>query len=256
MRLTKEQAEERAADTSRSWTGVNEGPITEVSRSRRWGYSISMQGTGFGISHKNLGRVKPPEVGDMIKLYTRGSTIRGVDLRGKPLYYKTDAELDAEHEQWKIEHKAKKRKTFEKERRKLDRDFASLPDVFQRRISWFRANNPDFRWDLEAYEMAVCVDAVKIAEACGTEAKVRQFQKRSYKKQHELIPDLYDGHSGNSFGAAINLAWLYLKNPLFVIAEHGSMTPLTGCEEFGCAHPRPADVMAAIEEERSETVNA
>jgi hypothetical protein len=75
---------------------------------------------------------------------------------------------------------------------------------------------------------------------------VQRFQKASYKRQRTLVPDLYDGHSGNSFGMACRLAFLYLTDPLLVIAEHGAMVPLTGCEDYGCAHPRPADVLEAV----------
>ena len=203
--------------------------------------------TGFGFKSSYLKGKRPPQVGDIARVYAKwGSTIRGVDLRGEPLFYKTQAELDAEHAEWVADHKERKRKRFKKDRRKLDRQFASLPDVFQRRISWFRAWNPDFRVDNESYEMMVCLDAVKIAQACGTEAKVRQFLEGSWAKQHELVPDLEEGHSGNSFGAAVNLARLYLHDPILVMAEHGALTPLVGCEEFGCAHPRPQDVLDAV----------
>lgn len=247
MTLNKEQAKLRAVDTD-----YDEGRIKEVSLYKRRSYSVTLEhGIGFGFDRKYLNGMKPPKVGDVMRVYgSFGSRIRGIDLRGEPLYYRTPAEMDAEHEEWRAKHNEEKRKTFEKERRKLDREFAALPDVFQRRISWFRAWNPDFRWDLEAYEMSVCVDAVKIATAMKTPAGVERFRKMRYATQRKHVPDLYDGHSGNSFGAAVHLAWMYLKNPLFVIAEHGALTPLTGCEEYGCAHPRPPDVVAAIEEGR------
>jgi hypothetical protein len=207
-----------------------------------------MASSGFQISKENLGKEKPPQVGDVIALYThRGSMIRGIDLRGKPLFYKTEAELEVEYEEWVAARKERQRKDFEKNRRRLDREFAALPDVFQRRISWFRAWNPDFRSEHEAYEMSCCTDAVKIAAAMKTEKGVMRFRKMSYKKQRELVPDLYDGHSGNSFGMACTLAEVYLKDPLLVIAMHGALVVICGCDEYGCAHPRPKDVQEAIE---------
>lgn len=245
--LTKAQAAARAVDTT--W---EEGPIKEVSL-YKGSFSVTLEGgTGFGFKAAYLEGRKPPQVGDVCRLYGGwGSRTRGVDLRGEPVFYKTPAELEIEHEKWKANRVVEQKRQFEKSRRKLDRQFAALPDVFQRRISWFRAWNPDFRWDLESYEMSVCVDAVKIAEAMKTPAGVRRFSKMSHKEQQEKVPDLYDGHSGNSFGAAVNLARLYLENPLYVIAQHGALTPLVGCEEYGCAHPRPDDVMAALQTEET-----
>lgn len=242
MTLTKEQARQRAAARRQPSTIKKVDPT-------RGGWMISTHdGSGFMLSRKQLNGAKPPRAGDAIATYTyRGSMIRGIDLRDEPLFYKTQAELDAEHEEWKADYAERKRKQFAKNRRKLDRQFATLPDVFQRRISWFRAWNPDFRVDNEAYEMVACIDAVKIAESMRTPKGVERFQKMSYKKQREAVPDLDEGHSGNSFGMACRLAWLYLTDPLLVIAEHGALTPLVGCEEYGCEHPRPADVLAAVE---------
>jgi len=240
--LTKAQTKARGLD--QPWR--EPAPITDLKRTRG-GWSIGTKNNGFFLSRKQLGNAKPPKIGDMIYVYThRGSMIRGVDLRDEALFYKTDAELEVEHEQWVEEREARERKRFEKNRRKLDRQFASLPDVFQRRVSWFRAWNPDFRWKEEAYELSCCVDAVKIAEAMKTPAGVQRFQKMSHAKQQEKVPDLYDGHSGNSFGMACHLAWMYLKDPLLVIAEHGALTPLVGCEAYGCHHPRPDDVMECL----------
>lgn len=246
--LLPDQAAARLRDDK-----YEEGPIKETSR-YKGSISIVLEGgTGFGFKAEYLGRSKPPEVGDLCRVYAGwGDRIRGVDLRGEPVFYKTPDELAAEHEQWKIDWKERKRKNFEKNRRKLDRQFAALPDVFQRRISWFRANNPDFRVDNEGYEMMVCVDAVKIAEAMETVKGVRMFGKSSYKRQRTLVPDLEEGHSGNSFGCAVMLARLYLENPIYVMAEHGALTPLVGCEEYGCAHPRPLDVEEALDELRDE----
>lgn len=244
MTLTAEQARER--ETARAW--YQETPITKVVEFGD-GWEINLGSTGFILSKENLGEAPPPAVGDLLTLYTRGgSWIRGVDLRGAPLYFKTDAEMEADHKKWVAEKEERDRQRFEERRAELDAQFDALPEAFQRRITWFRDHNPNFRWEFEAYEMSSCVDAVKIAEAMKTEAGVRRFGKAALKRQKQLVPDLaYERHSGNSFNCACRLAHLYVQNPLFVVAEHGAMTPLTGCEEYGCAHPRPDDVIAALE---------
>ena len=227
--------------------GDSPSTIKEVSRrNNRW-HVLTESSSGFAFDVKYTKGKGAPKVGDEIICHTHnGSTIRGVTLRGELLFMKTEEELKAEHEEWRRKYNEDKQKEFKQKRRQLDDDYDSLPIEFQRRISWFRAHNPDFRWDFEGYEMMVCVEAVRIAEALKTAAKIRQFQKASYKRQREMVPEISDEHSGNSFGAAVQLAAYYVQNPLWVILEHGALTPLVGCDDYGCAHPRPADVMASM----------
>lgn len=241
--LTEEQLAARSLE--RPWKS-NE--TIKKAEATKGGWMISTdQGTGFFIAKKYVGKRTPPQAGDEVATYVHnGWNVRGIDLRGEPLYFKTDAELAVEHEKFKERRRLDKIKEFKKERASLDRKFSKLPPEFQRRISWFRAWNPGFRPEYEAYEMSVCVDAVKIAEAMETPKQVRMFQKSSHARQKKLVPDLYDGHSGNSFSAAVRLAHLYVTDPILVIAEHGALTPLVGCETYGCAHPRPEDVIEAM----------
>lgn len=225
--------------------------ITKVTRRNNY-FHIECKSSGFGFEAKHLGREKPPKVGDAVICHTyQGSLVRGVTLRGKLLYMLTDEDIDHDREERKEKRHAKQMKDFKRDRKKLNEAYDALPIEFQRRISWFRAHNPDFRWDLEAYEMSVCTDAVQIAETLKTVPKINRFYKAKHEKQQEMVPGLYQGHSGNSFGAAVNLARLYVQTPLWVILEHGALTPLTGCEDYGCAHPRPKDVMDSIPEAKA-----
>ncbi len=223
--------------------------IKEVERSDDTWMITTTDSSGFGFSTKYTEGKPDPQPGDLIQtdLY-RGSMIRGITLRGERLYYLSDEQIAQQDEERTARHRAEQLEKFEQEREALDADYEALPDVFRRRIDWFRAHNPDFRWKFEAYEMSVCKDAVRIAATLETPKKIAQFGKASYEKQRELVPGLYDGHSGNSFACAVQLASWYVQNPLWVIAEHGALTPLVGCDEYGCAHPRPQDVLDAIKE--------
>lgn len=226
------------------WDGPQ--PITKVSRSKN-SWLIETKGSGFGFDVKYTKGKKPPAVGDLIECHTHlGSRVRGVTLRGEQLFYKTDAELEADRLEFAEKNRERKEKEFKRDRKKLNEQYDQLPPEFQRRVSWFRAHNPDFRVEYEAYELSCCTDAALIVNTLKTEVKIKSFAKASYKKQQELVPGMYQGHSGNSFGMVVRLAQLYVQNPLFVIAEHGALTPLVGCIDYGCAHPRPADVMEAI----------
>ena len=62
----------------------------------------------------------------------------------------------------------------------------------------------------------------------------KSWSKADWKEQQKLVPALADGHSGNTFGIAVRLAWHFLVNPELVLQEHGAMCPLVGCRDYGC----------------------
>ena len=74
----------------------------------------------------------------------------------------------------------------------------------------------------------------------------------SWDFQKAFIPDLNEGHSGNSFGMSCRLAYNYLQDEEMVFFEHGALTPLVGCAEYGCAHPRPGIEKFAKERQWNE----
>jgi hypothetical protein len=176
-----------------------------------------------------------PKAGDKATLINmRGSMVVGLLLNGELIYEKTDDEIKAEDEKRSAEYKAKLKEDFEKSKDYLDGEFEKLPEVFQRRIMKFRTNNPDFRVEFEGYEMCCCVDALKIAAALKDPSEFEAFAKLDYKDQMERVPGLSDDHSGNSFGMAMKLAYLYLTNPENVVKMHGALAPLVGSEAYGC----------------------
>lgn len=230
------------------------------------GWSIGFGGYGLGIP-KVAGIT--PRVGSAARLYGKGfgGITRGVDIDGRQVYYRTPQEQDTENRRQAAISRAERRESYEKARPELEREYAALPEVFRRRLDHFR-RNPDFGWQYEGYEMSVCTTAVCIAEACrrpefrtrlraegirtkdgawpDTEVGALQAYAAinsdvngyNYKLQHEVLPEVSDGHSGNSFGCALRLAHHYLTNPENVYREHGAMVMLVGCEAYGCEHPR------------------
>ena len=179
-----------------------------------------------------------PHAGDEAKFYGRGIgfPVRGLTLNGRVVFYRTAQEEDERHRQAVEADKRKRRDDFEREgRAKLDADYATLPAEFKRRLDGLRRRNPDFRWEYEGYEMMVCRDAALIALALKDADTVRAFGAAPYEEQRRRVPELNDGHSGNSFGAAVRLAWLYLSSPALVEREHGAICPLVGCRDYGCA---------------------
>ena len=204
------------------------------------GYSLTRT-DGWGFWIPNVPGVVPTP-GSSARIYGRGVgyPFRGVDIDGREVFYRTPAEDDLHHRKQQAERDAERREQFlATGRAALDADYSALPPIFRRRIDHFREHGgKDWRWQYEAYEMVCCVDAVKIAAACPSGEAVRDFYALSWGEQKARVPELSDDHSGNTFGMACRLARHFVTEPENVYREHGAMTPLVGCNEYGCRHPR------------------
>lgn len=179
-----------------------------------------------------------PKKGDTCRYYGKGFgyPVRGVYVNGQKLRYQTEEQLDEEHRQNVEKRKQESRDAFERDKAEIDKRVEALPAVFQRRLDRFRAGNPNFRWEFEGYELFSCEQAVVFAEALKTKEALAEFGKLPYEEQMKLVPAMSDGHSGNTFGAALRLAFWFVTNPENVVREHGAMVPLVGCKQYGCTH--------------------
>jgi len=183
-----------------------------------------------------------PIVGTKVRFYGKGlgSPIRGLMLDGKMVFYRTQQEQAEKDEQSTIDYYIDQRQEFEKNKTELDAKYNALPDIFKKRIDKFRRNNPDFRWKYESYEMFVCTEAVKIAEALKTVDAIKSwsgvgnlFNMLPYKEPRKQVL-ISDDHSGNTLNMATLLACLYIENPEGVQRLHGALAPLVGSAEYGC----------------------
>jgi len=225
-----------------------ETAVTEVhSHEEHW--SLSFKGSGWSLP-KSYGY--EPKVGDLVRLrLVQGSKVAACYINGQKIFDKTPEELDAEHKAMVAQMDADKLAAYEKEKPDLDRRFAALPELFQIRIQKFRDNNPSFRWNYESYEMFCCEEALKIAQALGAqdrhplepvdllETRFKAFQDLDFAEQKKLT-GFSDGHSGNTFGIAVHLAYLYLKTPENVPKMHGALAPLVGSQAYGDVPPEEA----------------
>lgn len=209
---------------TRTITGVTDGKEM---------LSISCGGLCCGL-YKKYGVT--PKVGDELTVHTKGSafgTIRGMDLNGHKIFWKTDEELEVERVVWLRKNEEKQQK-FKDNVSEMDKQYNALPKCFQERIDKFRANNDRFRIDYEGYELFCCEQAVVIAKGCKSAAGVEEFRKKEWEEQLKLVPELSDGHSGNTFGCAVRLAYWYLQQPENVVKMYGALAPLVGSEKYGC----------------------
>jgi hypothetical protein len=198
---------------------------------------------GWEITHDGLTFFCPkdspvePKVGMKARFYGRGFgyPVRGLDIDGREVFYRTQAEEEVRHRKMVEDMKEKKRKDYEASRNEYDRRVATLPDVFQKRVEKFRnAGGDEWRHEFEPYELFTCEEAVKIAAHCKTTEGVVAFHDLPWEEQKKA--GISDDHSGNTFGMACRLAHWYLKAPENVTKEHGALVGLVGCDGYSCKH--------------------
>ncbi|MBN1585678.1 hypothetical protein JW899_04940 [Candidatus Uhrbacteria bacterium] len=204
-------------------------------------------GWSFGIREEWGVSVK---TGDIARFYGRGPghIVRGLFINGVCCYYRTKEEQAEENAREIAAYEKEQKDKFEKNRQILDEKYKNLPVLFQKRIDKFRTNNLNFRWKYESYEMFCCEQAVVIATSISNQivaenpqaivserapSALAEFYDMPWEKQRIVVPDLDDGHSGNTFGCAVSLALIYLKEPENVVRVHGALAPLVGSEEYG-----------------------
>lgn len=238
-----------------------ESVITEVTEAKdgEW-YSLTMGSSGISIrkaydGHSPHGIV--PKAGDTLRTYGRlGFVPRGMAINGVLLYWHTPEEEKEVHRLMVEKMQAERREKFEKDKPDLDAQYDALPEIFRKRIDRFRANNPDFRWLFESYELFCCTEAVKLATHLGsaeavehycsltqcsiTKEKERWYREWDEQKTIDKAAGISGDHSGNTHGMMATLAFLYVKEPEFVAKLHGSLSPLVGSWAYGDMPPDKA----------------
>lgn len=238
--------------------------LTEVSEAKdgEW-YSLSMKSSGIGMRKAyddNPPHGIVPKAGDTLRIYGGfGFPARGMALNGVIVFWHSPGEEKEVHRLMVERMDAERRERFEKERPSLDAQYAALPEIFRQRIDRFRANNPDFRWEYESYELFCCTEAVKLAtylrsveaaerytqltQCSITDEKERWYREWEEQKAIDKAAGISDGHSGNTHGAMVSLAFWYLKQPEAVAKIHGALSPLVGSFAYGDI--RPDDVASS-----------
>lgn len=201
--------------------------------------SYTLKHDGWSLWCAAVEGLPAPKAGETLRMYGRGigHTVRGIVIGGRVYRYKTAAQEAADHRAWVDNLHAEREREMEAQRDRIAARLEALPGVFRERIEKFRRDGGhEFQRDYEPYELFCCEQAVEIADALKTTEAIRRFHDLPWKEQKALVPALVDGHSGNTFGMACALARLYLDSPEFVTKAHGALTPLVGCDAYGCKH--------------------
>jgi hypothetical protein len=203
-------------------------------------------GTCLGVMSTSL---PPPGPGQMVLLYGKGMgySVRGIVLPRQPgitedrVYrYATPVEQVHKDVTRFQADRDQKRRDFDLKRAEFDAWLSSVPPEFQERIARFRKVSPDWESEFGPYEKFVCSEALKIAAVLHDPDKIKEFAESTPGQQVKIVPDIaFEEHSGNTFSAACNLAYVYTKEPSSVPKWHGALCALVGCKDYGCfaAHP-------------------
>lgn len=211
------------------------------------GYAVTRDGWTLWLSDDQNESGVVPKAGDTMRSYGRGwgSPVRGVLINGQVVRYRTADEQRRADREASEKYKADQKAKAEVARPETEGRVAALPDVLRARIEKFRKANRDFWWEFESYELFTCEQAVVFADAlrdpvtdrAGYADRLNALEKLSWDEQKKRIPAMAAGHSGNTFGTAMLLAFDLLTDAPRAAREHGALSPLVGCREYGCPHP-------------------
>lgn len=192
-----------------------------------------------------------PEPGMSVRLYGRGIgySVRGIFIDGHEFRYLTEQREREERQRRIAEKERADQARLEAEVAGRDARWAALPEVYQQRKARFETNNPTWRRDFEEYELFVCEQAHLIASALGTREAIAEFAKADWDEQKRRLPGLDGGHSGNTFGAACQLAAFEVGMPEGVVRQHGALSPLVGSRAYGDLDPERRVADAVMEGE-------
>ena len=209
------------------------------------GYAVNFTDGTCLLVRDVFAAAEAPKAGSVLRCFGRGFgyVVRGIGLidrrfagekRLVALYRYETAEEEKENHARSVADKTQKSiEEWETKKGETAAAIAALPDVFRQRFEFFM-RTPGWGPEFGPYEIFVMQEAVKMATRLGSADAIAEFVKKSAEEQKRIIPDLGEGHSGNTFGMACRLAHLYLKEPALVPKMHGALCALVGCETYGC----------------------
>jgi hypothetical protein len=170
--------------------------LKNVVREDKW-ISITVDGSyGFSVYIPWPLESPQPVIGDTVRLWNGGlgSRTKGISLWKDNdwvhIWYETAEEQKIAHEKWVENYHIRLHEEFEQNKDKLDAEYEKLPTPLKNRLDRFRAEDPDFRWKEEFYEMASIAEAARLYKLsldpefgrALKEAKVKAPTEKAKKK--------------------------------------------------------------------------
>lgn len=190
--------------------------------------SITFEGgTTFGLSEDELDGFVP-QPGDVCVLTTKNySMVMGVIIEGRVLRRKTLAQANRERQQMLDGFRLERLEAYVKDGDELKRRVEKLHPRLRARMYRFAAESgvefwiEDASYEMYALEGAnVLLNKVNSLGLTGDNAVewIKEWASLNtaehnydYAKQMEMVPDFGDGHSGNTYGAAVGIAKAVLE---------------------------------------------
>lgn len=209
--------------------------LTEVTANEQ-GWTLGLDGSHLFCPKDQCERA--PAVGEIARLYGKGFgyVVRGIIIEGRVYKYLTEGEEQQRHAEWVADRHRAEQAQLERERTSRDERRAALPEALRERLDRFESRNPTWRRDYEQYELFVCEEAARLAAHFGSDVEaLRAFADKPSTEQAVIAPELkINEHSGNTWGAAVQIASLLMMDPKLVRGAHGALWPLVGCSDYGC----------------------
>lgn len=231
-------------------------PVTSVRPSEDGASAIlGLGGWSLGVTLTPGG--PQPEAGDValqFGAYSAGNNmLRGLVIeRGQDsfaLFYEAQAEYAARVQAERDAERAQRDAVAAEKAHEYAARLALLPEPFQARVARFRAGQPRFDAEFLPYELA-CLELSWAMVQATRDLPGRDAALADLDELQRLTPHMtWDEYSGNMVHFARSLAQLYHVRPELTALQHGAMTVVVGCREYGCTHPTQADVDAALRAE-------
>lgn len=222
---------------------VERGTLGRADRAKGgWEIGLDPKGWVYWLQDKDAAGITP-RVGDAAVFFTSNlSLVRGIEINGKRLLYVTRKQADRDAVLSRQRRERKAQRELDAERPDRDRRRAALPEPLRARLDRYEAANPVWRREYESYELFVCEQAADLAALPKTgdlQVWYDRFRDLGYEEQRKEWPGLSPAHSGNTFGAAVQLAYFLERGWRDrIVNGHGAMVALVGCAEYGC-HVEP-----------------
>jgi hypothetical protein len=148
-----------------------------------------------------------PKIGDELEYQELKGVVRGITINNQVIFYKSDEQLEKEHEEWCENHRKEKEQRFKANEGILNEKYEALPKTFKKIIDTFRKEVENFRIEHEEMEIFILMEAALVIMNCNSKREVRFVNEST-----EFPKYLHPSHSNCSFSKVFSYALKYFSS--------------------------------------------
>lgn len=161
-----------------------------------------------------------PEVGDVLLTYGKGIgfDIQGMKLlkasgRAEVLWYRTAAQRVQHRCEYLARSEAKRLQEFLGSATETFAQMEKLPDDLRKQLVSKLDKDPSWAWEPMGlhYTLFAMREGVMLANKFSSIEDLESYYQASPEEQRTYVPELSDGHSGNTFGMAVSVAYSLIE---------------------------------------------